>query len=77
MSWLTRLFHLHRQNVPFGQITGSRARVNCSIRCDSFSTVLLLALLGVFVFRERLNSFEVVGMVFAVISIFLLSRFGS
>lgn len=42
----------------------------------SLTTVLLLALLGVFVFGERLNIYEVVGIAFAVISITLLSRFG-
>ena len=41
----------------------------------SLATVLLLALLGVFVFGERLNPYEVVGIVFAILSILLLSRF--
>jgi multidrug transporter EmrE-like cation transporter len=42
----------------------------------SLATVILLALLGVFVFGERLHTYEVVGIVFAIFSILLLSRFG-
>lgn len=42
----------------------------------SLSTVVLLAALGVFVFGETLNRFEVAGFGFAVIAIILLGRFG-
>ena len=42
----------------------------------SLSTVLLLAALGVFVFGESLNRYEVAGIGFAVLSILLLARFG-
>lgn len=42
----------------------------------SLSTVILLAALGVFVFGETLNKFELVGFGFAVIAIVLLGRFG-
>jgi multidrug transporter EmrE-like cation transporter len=42
----------------------------------SLSTVLLLAALGVILFNESLNRYEVTGIFFAVASILLLSRFG-
>jgi len=42
----------------------------------SLSTVLMLAVLGVFLFNESLNQYEVTGIAFAVASIVLLSRFG-
>src|SRR6266487_6002808 len=41
----------------------------------SVSLVLLLTAIGVVVFRESLNHFEVVGIVFAVVSLVLLMRF--
>lgn len=42
----------------------------------SLTTVLMLAALGVFVFNESINRYEVTGIVFAIASIVLLSRFG-
>ena len=42
----------------------------------SVSTVLLLAALGFFVFDERLNAYEVVGISAAVFSLVILARFG-
>lgn len=42
----------------------------------SLSTVLFLSALGVVVFGESLNRHEVAGIVFAVLSILLLARFG-
>jgi drug/metabolite transporter (DMT)-like permease len=42
----------------------------------SLSIVVLLAALGVFVFGETLNRYEVTGLIFAVIAIILLGRFG-
>jgi drug/metabolite transporter (DMT)-like permease len=41
----------------------------------SVSLVLLLTAIGVVLFRESLNYFEVIGIVFAVISLLLLMRF--
>lgn len=41
----------------------------------SVSLVLLLTAIGVVLFRESLNYFEVVGIVFAVVSLVLLMRF--
>jgi drug/metabolite transporter (DMT)-like permease len=41
----------------------------------SVSLVLLLTAVGVVVFRESLNSYEVVGIVLAVASLVLLMRF--
>jgi small multidrug resistance pump len=41
----------------------------------SVSTVLFLTLLGVFVFGETLNKYEMVGIACALMSIVLLSRF--
>ena len=42
----------------------------------SVSTVLLLTALGVFVFGETLNKYEMAGIACALLSIVLLSRFG-
>jgi drug/metabolite transporter (DMT)-like permease len=42
----------------------------------SLSTILLLAVLGVVVFDETLNRYEILGIGFAVLSILLLARFG-
>jgi len=42
----------------------------------SVSTVLLLAALGFFVFNERLNAYEMVGIGAAVFSLVVLARFG-
>jgi len=39
------------------------------------STVLFLALLGVFVFQERLSWYEIIGVIMAVSSITLLAKF--
>ncbi|MBI5892641.1 MAG: transporter [Deltaproteobacteria bacterium] len=41
----------------------------------SLTTVILLTLLGVFVFNETLNHYEVAGVIMAITSIILLSRF--
>src|SRR5215471_6917907 len=41
----------------------------------SISLVLLLTAIGVVLFRESLNYFEVIGIVFAVVSLVLLMRF--
>ena len=41
----------------------------------SVSLVLLLTAIGVVLFRESLNYFEVIGIVLAVISLVLLMRF--
>ncbi|HEX4707105.1 MAG TPA: hypothetical protein VH229_05180 [Candidatus Udaeobacter sp.] len=41
----------------------------------SVSLVLLLTLIGVVLFRESLNYFEVIGIVLAVVSLVLLMRF--
>jgi small multidrug resistance pump len=41
----------------------------------SLSIVVLLAALGVFVFGETLNRFEILGFGFAVAAILLLGRF--
>jgi drug/metabolite transporter (DMT)-like permease len=41
----------------------------------SLSLVLLIALLGVFVFGERLNWYEIVGFGLAGVAMFLLTRF--
>jgi drug/metabolite transporter (DMT)-like permease len=43
----------------------------------SVSLVLLLTAIGVVLFRESLNSFEVIGIVLAVVSLVLLMRFAS
>ena len=41
----------------------------------SVSMVLLLTAIGVLLFRESLNSFEVAGMILAMASLVLLTRF--
>ena len=41
----------------------------------SVSLVLLLTAMGAMLFRESLNYFEVIGIVFAVVSLVLLMRF--
>ena len=41
----------------------------------ALSNVILLVLVGVFVFGERLNTIEIVGLAMAVTSIILLARF--
>ena len=41
----------------------------------SVSLVLLLTAIGVVLFRESLNYLEVIGIVFAVVSLVLLMRF--
>ena len=41
----------------------------------SFSLVLLITAMGVVLFRESLNYFEVLGIVLAVVSLVLLMRF--
>lgn len=41
----------------------------------SVSTVLYLTALGVFVFHERLNLYELLGVATAILSLFLLTRF--
>ncbi len=43
----------------------------------SLSTILMLTALGVFVFDESLNKGEIAGISCALVSILLLSRFGS
>jgi multidrug transporter EmrE-like cation transporter len=42
----------------------------------SVCMILLLAGMGVFLFEEKLNAYEVAGIVLAIASILLLSRFG-
>jgi len=39
------------------------------------STVLFISMLGIFIFHERLNWYEIVGVIMAVSSIILLARF--
>src|SRR5262249_10989833 len=41
----------------------------------SVSMIVLLTTIGVVFFRESLNSYEIVGLVFAVAALLLLSRF--
>jgi drug/metabolite transporter (DMT)-like permease len=41
----------------------------------ALTTVLLLVAIGVAYFHERLNTYEVVGIVMAILSVVLLSRF--
>lgn len=41
------------------------------------STVLFVSLLGIFVFHERLNWYEFIGVIMAISSIMLLARFAS
>jgi multidrug transporter EmrE-like cation transporter len=33
-------------------------------------------MIGVFVFKESLSTIEIIGMIFAIISLFILARFG-
>ena len=42
----------------------------------SLTTVLLLVGVGVFYFHERLNIYEIFGIIMAIASVILLSRFG-
>jgi multidrug transporter EmrE-like cation transporter len=41
----------------------------------ALSNVILLVLVGVFIFGERMSVYEVIGLVLAVVSIILLARF--
>jgi drug/metabolite transporter (DMT)-like permease len=41
----------------------------------SLTTVLLLVAIGVFYFHEKLNIYEIIGIVAAIVSVILLSRF--
>lgn len=41
----------------------------------SLTTVLLLVAIGVFYFHEKLNIYEIVGIITAIVSVILLSRF--
>ncbi|KKR09705.1 MAG: hypothetical protein UT37_C0012G0009 [Parcubacteria group bacterium GW2011_GWA2_39_18] len=41
----------------------------------SITTVLLLVIVGVFIFHEKLNVYEIIGIVAAITSVILLSRF--
>ena len=41
----------------------------------SLTTVILLVVLGTFVFRERLNVYDTVGIVLGIVSICMLARF--
>jgi drug/metabolite transporter (DMT)-like permease len=41
----------------------------------AISTVLFLLIVGVFVFKEKLNSYEIAGIITAIISLILLGRF--
>jgi small multidrug resistance pump len=43
----------------------------------SVGTVLCLTLVGMVLFRESLNRFEVIGLLLAVVSLILLGRFGN
>lgn len=43
----------------------------------SISGVLLLSLVSVFYFKEKISNFEILGIIFAVISLTLLYRFAS
>ncbi len=42
----------------------------------ALTTMLCLVAVGVFYFHERLNAYEILGILMAVVSILLLSRFG-
>jgi len=42
----------------------------------SVTTVILLTLVGTIIFKEHLNIYEIIGIVFGVISIIILARFG-
>ncbi len=41
----------------------------------SLTTVLLLVAVGIFYFHEKLNIYEIIGIITAIISFILLSRF--
>src|SRR3989344_515226 len=41
----------------------------------SLTTILFLVVIGVFYFHEKLNIYEIVGIITAIVSIILLSRF--
>lgn len=41
----------------------------------ALTTILLLIIVGIFYFHEKLNNHEIVGMITALISILLLNRF--
>ena len=41
----------------------------------SLTTVILLALVGVFIFNEQLNFYDIIGIVLGIISITILIRF--
>lgn len=41
----------------------------------SLTTVLLLVAIGVFYFHEKLNVYEIIGIITAIVSVILLSRF--
>jgi multidrug transporter EmrE-like cation transporter len=42
----------------------------------SVGTILCLTLVGIIVFRESLNRFEIIGLLLAALSLILLGRFG-
>ena len=42
----------------------------------SLTTIILLVLIGVVFFKEQLNTYDVVGVVLANVSIIILGRFG-
>ena len=41
----------------------------------SLTTILFLVVIGVFYFHEKLNIYEIVGIITAIVSIILLTRF--
>lgn len=41
----------------------------------AISTIIFLLIVGVFYFKESLNSYEIIGIVLAIISLILLGRF--
>mgnify|MGYP001612833759 CR=1 FL=1 len=41
----------------------------------SLTTVLFLVAIGVFYFHEKLNIYEIIGIITAIVSVILLSRF--
>ncbi len=42
----------------------------------ALTTILFLVAIGVFYFHEKLNVYEIIGIITAIISFILLSRFG-